>query len=87
MRSSALNVRRNPGSSSVTICGFVPPMLEHSAIPSEELVDLELAVARRADELARLESRRSPAGDVSCWMRAEREVFTAPTCIDRGWWR
>jgi hypothetical protein len=46
---------------------------EAAEIPSDYLTQLELRIARRADELARSPESR-PARD--CWLDAEREVMS-----------
>lgn len=63
----------------------MPLMLEHTDTLPDALLELELAVARRADELARLGSERTPAEDVSCWMRAERDVLAKTISAERSW--
>jgi hypothetical protein len=48
----------------------------NSASIDDELARLELRVAQRADELARLAAKRSTANrDREMWLRAERELF------------
>ena len=42
-------------------------------IPNDPLTQLELQIARRADELIRIPS---PPGSHDPWMQAEREVIT-----------
>ncbi|HWA10299.1 MAG TPA: hypothetical protein VG838_12670 [Opitutaceae bacterium] len=50
------------------------PALPPSATEAEILFELELNVARKADEIAR--SRRFRTGlNLHCWLLAEREVF------------
>lgn len=43
--------------------------------PADTLLELELRVARRADELARLPSDEKPL-NLECWLRAEAEVLS-----------
>lgn len=53
---------------------LVPPttLPDHGDIPADELTQLELQIARRADELVR---NRSREGTQDPWMQAEREVL------------
>lgn len=41
---------------------------------ADELLTLELRIARRADELARGPAGRAPS-QLECWLEAEAEVF------------
>lgn len=43
--------------------------------PSDTLLELELRVARRADELARLPADEKPL-NLECWLQAEAEIFS-----------
>jgi len=38
------------------------------------LLDLQLRIARRADELARIRETKIPC-DLQCWLRAETEIL------------
>ena len=42
---------------------------------ADTLLELELRVARRADELARLPADEKPL-NLECWLRAEAEVLS-----------
>ncbi len=57
-----------------------PDLLLPSAVDGTELTALQLRVARRADELARL-GTSSRAGDRQLWLRAELEVLE---CAERA---
>lgn len=41
----------------------------------EDLLPLQLRIARRADELAQLRSEHSAGDDRECWLQAERELL------------
>jgi hypothetical protein len=41
----------------------------------QRLFELEVRIARRADELVRMAT--NPCSSLECWLRAEREVFAA----------
>jgi hypothetical protein len=62
-----------------------PPPNHPAAIPGDPLSLLELSVAKRADELARIGGAGSGT-DLVYWLRAEREIFedaSAPGEDDR----
>jgi hypothetical protein len=50
------------------------------ASADDELLKLQLRVARRADELSQ-ENGREPQKDLEHWLQAEREVLTNRTAV------
>lgn len=54
-------------------------MMEISEIPNDHFTQLQLRVARRADELVRAYSGNPPR---DCWLDAEREILqTSILCV------
>jgi hypothetical protein len=53
---------------------YAPEPFDPEEFPSDELSQMELRIARRADELARTQNY-DPAQDF--WQQAERELLTA----------
>jgi hypothetical protein len=53
-----------------------PPQKAVAVRPMDPLFELQLRVARRADELARGE-RSPPCSDLELWTAAEREILAA----------
>jgi hypothetical protein len=46
----------------------------HAPLPQDNLFDIQMKVARRADVLAR-QSHQNNGGDMAHWLQAEREVL------------
>ena len=56
-----------------------------NAVPDDPLSQLELRVAKRADELARI-GGAGTGTDLAYWMRAEREVFEGQSGLGAERW-
>ena len=52
-------------------------LIEYAASPEAELLQLQLEIARRADELAQSRAGDgSESDDRNCWIKAEKEVLS-----------
>ena len=52
-------------------------LIGHAVSPEAELLQLQLEIARRADELAQSRAgNRSRKSDRNCWIEAEKEVLS-----------
>ena len=51
-------------------------LIDDAALPNDEMLQVQLLIARRADQLARSRATQSDGNtDLNCWLEAEREVL------------
>ena len=52
--------------------------IDDAVAPNDDLLHLQLEIARRADQLARTRGAQfTGKTDLSCWLEAEREVLSS----------
>jgi hypothetical protein len=53
-----------------------PELIQDNGTTETDLTQLQLQIARRADELARANvGRLKESNDLDCWLQAEREII------------
>jgi len=79
----AIATSRCRGSLADAMTTLAAPPTDTTALIDEELFQLQLRIARRADELAR-QPQQNHNQDLIVWLEAERDVFRAGVWRERG---